>query len=162
MCIEEDFKQKCLAQWTDDDILDERLSFFYNKFEEWKKQIPDEYIEVILKLLKELKYYTKKRANCILVDLHKHLISNSNYTIDNTIFAYIKSRDGISNSSNDYWTEYKQINKLNRRICYEDLSAIHADAWYYIENIVFIDDFSGSGKSIKDEIILKNLEKPMI
>ncbi len=117
-----------------------------------EKQIPDEYIEVILALLKELKYYTKKRANCILVDLHKQLKSNSNYTIDNTVFAYIKSKDGISNSYNDYWTEYKQLNMLNRKICFENLKAIPEYAWKYIENIVYIDDFSGSGKSIIDEL----------
>ncbi len=152
MHIEEEFKEKCLAQWTDDDTLDERLSFFYNEYEKWKKQIPDEYIEVILKLLKELKYYTKKRANRILVDLHEQLKTNSNYTIDNTVFAYIKSKDGISNSSNDYWTEYKLLNNLNRNICYENLSAIKESGWEYIENIVFIDDFSGSGESIKKEL----------
>ena len=152
MVIEEDFKQKCLSQWNDGDILDDRLSFFYNKYEEWKKQIPEEHIDVILTLLERLQYYTKKRVNCILVDLHKQLQSDSNYTINNTVFAYIKSSDGISNSSNDYWTEYKQLNKLNRQICYENLNAIEEKAWDYIENIVFIDDFSGSGKSIENEI----------
>lgn len=151
MPIEEDFKKKCLAQWTDDG-LDERLSFFDNKYDEWKEQIPEEYIEVILTLLKHLKYYTKKTANRILVDLHEQLETNSNYTINNTVFAYIKSKDGISNSSNDYWTEYKHINKLNKYICYEDLSAIKAYEWDDIENIVFIDDFSGSGKSIITEL----------
>lgn len=152
MPIEDDFKEKCLAKWDDDGELDERLSFFAEKFDEWKKQIPDQYIEVLLTLLKELKYYTHKDANRILVSLHKQLLSNSNMTIDNTVFAYIKSKDGISNSSNDYWTEYKLLNNLNRNICYENLSAIKESGWEYIENIVFIDDFSGSGKSIKDEI----------
>lgn len=152
MPIEDDFKEKCLAKWDDDGELDERLSFFAEKFDEWKKQIPDQYIEVLLTLLKELKYYTHKDANRILVSLHEQLLSNSNMTIDNTVFAYIKSKDGISNSSNDYWTEYKLLNHLNRNICYENLSAIKESGWEYIENIVFIDDFSGSGKSIKDEI----------
>lgn len=152
MPIEDDFKEKCLAKWDDDGELDERLSFFAEKFDEWKKQIPDQYIEVLLTLLKELKYYTHKDANRILVSLHEQLLSNSNMTIDNTVFAYIKSKDGISNSSNDYWTEYKLLNNLNRNICYENLSAIKESGWEYIENIVFIDDFSGSGKSIKDEI----------
>ena len=44
MHVEENFKQKCLAKWTDDDILDERLSFFDSNYEKWKEQIPDEYI----------------------------------------------------------------------------------------------------------------------
>ena len=132
--------------------IDERLSFFAEKFDEWKKQIPDQYIEVLLTLLKELKYYTHKDANRILVSLHEQLLSNSNMTIDNTVFAYIKSKDGISNSSNDYWTEYKLLNNLNRNICYENLNAIKGSGWQYIKNIVFIDDFSGSGESIKKEL----------
>ena len=152
MPIEDDFKEKCLAKWDDDGELDERLSFFAEKFDEWKKQIPDQYIEVLLTLLKELKYYTHKDANRILVSLHEQLLSNSNMTIDNTVFAYIKSKDGISNSSNDYWTEYKLLNNLNRNICYENLNAIKGSGWKYIENIVFIDDFSGSGESIKKRI----------
>ena len=152
MPIEDDFKEKCLAKWDDDGELDERLSFFAEKFDEWKKQIPDQYIEVLLTLLKELKYYTHKDANRILVSLHEQLLSNSNMTIDNTVFAYIKSKDGISNSSNDYWTEYKLLNNLNRNICYENLNAIKGSGWKYIENIVFIDDFSGSGESIKKEL----------
>ena len=152
MPIEDDFKEKCLAKWDDDGELDERLSFFAEKFDEWKKQIPDQYIEVLLTLLKELKYYTHKDANRILVSLHEQLLSNSNMTIDNTVFAYIKSKDGISNSSNDYRTEYKLLNNLNRNICYENLNAIKGSGWQYIKNIVFIDDFSGSGESIKKEL----------
>jgi hypothetical protein len=152
MPIEDDFKEKCLEKWNDDGVLDERLTFFDENFDEWKKQVPDQYIEVLLTLLKELKYYTKKTANRILVDLHEQLKTNSNYTIDNTVFAYIKSKDGISNSSNDYWTEYKLLNNINRNICYENLNAINETAWECIENIVFIDDFSGSGKSIIAEL----------
>ena len=80
------------------------------------------------------------------------MLEGYDVTDENTIYVYIKSNDGQTNSSNDYWNEYKYINRINKHICYENMNAIREKAWEYIENIVFIDDFSGSGKSLTDEL----------
>ena len=47
---------------------------------------------------------------------------------------------------------YKLVNDLNREICYENIGAIDDWQWGYVENIVFIDDFSGTGQSFIEEL----------
>ena len=107
---------------------------------------------MVLVLLENMEYFSRKEANQWLVYLHTQLKEIPSVNDENTVYSFLKSKDGISNSSNDYWTEYKAINGINSNICYENLDAIHDYQWPYIENIIFIDDFSGSGKSFLDEI----------
>ena len=110
--------KNCLLEWEFQDD-DPRVSIFINGFSNWIEQFPSEYHEYVLKLTANLKYYTKRRANRKLYELYQ-ILKLKNITDENTVFSYIKSKDGISNSSNDYWTEFKTINRINRNICYEN------------------------------------------
>ncbi len=150
--IPEEIKDALLLQWANGGDFDSRLNDYNNIFESWINQIPEEFRGVILQLLKEVHYFTRREANRILKELHSKLIKTYKITDDNTIYTFIKSSDGKTNSSNDYWTEYKNINNINPNVCYENISAIEEENWKYIENIVYIDDFSGTGKSIKYEL----------
>lgn len=145
-------KSNCIKKWTNGFSEDKRISNFENTFDEWFAQIPDKDKQTTLVLLNNLKYYSRQTVNQWLQTLHMELCSHENVSEDNTIFAFIKSLDGKTNSSNDYWTEYKAINEINKQICFEDITSINDKQWGYIENIVFIDDFSGSGKSFIDEL----------
>lgn len=142
----------CLQKWSENDTLDERLVHFNENFEVWLNQIPVKCRPVVLTLIQNLEYYSHKTTNKWLLELHKQLIDQANISDDNTIFAFIKSKYGKTNSSNDYWTEYKFINKVNKNICIENLDSLDDEDWSFIENVVFIDDFSGSGKSFIDEL----------
>ena len=145
-------KQLCIQRWRGPDGLDKRLKYFDDTFQEWFKQIPQQHSQIVLTLLKHFQYYSRESVNKFLLCLHHRLLQAPNVTDDNTIYAFIKSEDGKSNSSNDYWTEYKLINDINPELCYENMDAITAEQWEYIENIVFIDDFSGSGRSFIFEL----------
>lgn len=145
-------KQNCLKKWCGEFELDKRLNFFNDSFEKWFCQLPEATQSVAMVLIQNLEYYSRQTTNKWLLILHKKLIESSNVTDENTVYAFIKSRDGKSNSSNDYWTEYKAINEVNSEICYERLDAISLEQWNFVQNIVFIDDFSGSGKSFIDEL----------
>lgn len=146
-------KEDCLEKWREGEALDERLNFFSDHFEDWLIQIPPEYWSTVLVLLHHLSYYTHSCTNRGLQELHNKLTKTSNITDDNTIYTFIVSPDGQSNSSNDYWAEYKLINRINHHICIVDLKCIKHDAWdNYIENVVFIDDFSGTGESFINEL----------
>ena len=149
--LQEEVKNECIAKWSENRKLDKRLKNFCDIYDKWVNQIPEEYNEIILRLLIETDYYTRIKTNHIITTLHQKLLSLGSVTINNTIYAYIKSKDGESNSSNDYWTEYKEINRLSKYVCIENLNALPQSAWDEIENIVFIDDFSGSGDSIIEE-----------
>ncbi len=147
-----DIKQACLDKWCNGSKLDTRLISFDDKFEEWIKQIPENNRETVLTLIQNLEYYSHRTTNYWLKNLHSQLLQKGNITDENTIYVFIKSKYGKSNSSNDYWTEYKSLNCINSNICITDIEDLEPEDFKYIENVVFIDDFSGSGKTFLDEI----------
>lgn len=147
-----DIKQACLDKWRNGSKLDTRLISFDDKFEEWIKQIPENNRETVLTLIQNLEYYSHRTTNYWLKNLHSQLLQKGNITDENTIYVFIKSKYGKSNSSNDYWTEYKSLNCINSNICITDIEDLELEDFKYIENVVFIDDFSGSGKTFLDEI----------
>lgn len=147
-----EFVNKCLAQWQGEFSLDERLKSFSNRFDEWLEQISEESRDIVKILIYNMSYYSNQSTNKWLEKLHKDLLAFQDVTDENTIYAFIKSKDGKSNSSNDYWTNYKAINRINSNLCFENLDAIRPEQWDCIRNIVFIDDFSGTGKSFIDEL----------
>ena len=148
----ENLKQNCLEKWKGEFEVDKRLQYFCDSFTNWLEKLPDSAKSIAVTLIQNLEYYSRPTTNKWLQHLHKELISSSDVTDDNTIYAFIKSKDGKSNSSNDYWTEYKAINEVNSELCYENIDVILPKQWNFIRNIVFIDDFSGSGKSFIDEL----------
>lgn len=147
-----------IAKWNLNNPNDGRLTYFYDKFYDWLQQIPKDVQPIVLKLLDNFCYYSHAKANCLLQSLHKNLIKDYNITEDDTIYTFIKSKNGKSNSSNDYWTEYKGINSLNTEICIIDISEINKGQWGGIKNIVIIDDCCGTGKTFID-YIEKNMDR---
>lgn len=145
-------KEICKNKWTAGFEIDARTKAALDKFDIWISQIPDEYKELSLILIQNLEYYPQKLTNKLLIELHNKLIELPTISDDNTIYAYIKSKDGKTNSLDEYWTMYKLFNNLNREICYENINAIKDLQWGYVENIVFIDDFSGTGQSFIKEL----------
>lgn len=142
----------CIEKWNNGMESDKRIKEVEKYFEEWFSNIPEKYKSMVEILIKNLEYYPRRIVNKYLEDLHKELLEKGNISDENTIYVFIKTKSGVGNSSNDYWTEYKNINELNREICYEDMSLINDEQWKYIENIVFIDDFCGTGKTFINEI----------
>jgi len=147
-----------IANWYSNGDCDERLEHFREKFGEWLNQIPEDVQPHVLKLLDEFCYYSHNKANNLLASLHKILVSSYDVSENDTIYTFIKSKNGSSNSSNDYWTEYKNMNRLNKEICILDIKTIDDDEWLGIKNIVFIDDCSGTGKTF-EKFISKNLNR---
>ena len=145
-------KNACLQKWSDGQELDERLTKFNTDFECWIEQIPEKNRETVLTLIQHMEYYSHKNVNKWLENLHQKLLSVSSVNDENTIYVFIKSEWGKTNSSNDYWTEYKALNHLNPNICIENITALDDDDFGYIENIIYIDDFCGSGGSFLKEI----------
>ena len=145
-------KEICKNKWAAGFEIDARTKAALDKFDIWLSQIPDEYKELSLILIQNLEYYPQKLTNKVLIELHNKLKELPNISDDNTIYAYIKSKDGKTNSSDEYWTMYKLFNNLNREICYENINAIEICQWRYVKNIVFIDDFSGTGQSFIKEL----------
>lgn len=147
-----DIKKLCLDKWSNGETLDKRLKYFNENFEKWLEQIPENNRATVLTIVKNMEYYSHRTTNFWLKYLHSQLLEDGDITDDNTIYAFIKSKYGKSNSSNDYWTEYKSLNNINTNICITDIEELDSEDLKYIHNIVFIDDFSGSGKSFLCEL----------
>lgn len=146
-------KELCLEKWRNGEAeLDERLEAFEKDFETWYQQIPENYQSTVITLIKHLEYYPHRTTNSWLKILHNRLLENSDITSEDTIYAFLKSKDGKTNSSNDYWTEYKAMNSLNKNACIENMDILDPEDWEYIKNIVFIDDFSGTGDTFINEL----------
>ena len=148
----QDIKEICKNKWTAGFEIDARTKDALDNFDIWISKIPDEYKELSLILIQNLEYYPQKLTIKLLIELHSKLKELPTISDDNTIYAYIKSKDGKTNSSDEYWTMYKLFNNINREICYENIEAIDDWQWDYVENIVFIDDFSGTGQSFINEL----------
>jgi len=149
----ETIKKDCIDRWSNNGIeLDDRLAAAQERFDQWLERIPECNRLTVMTLIQNLEYYSHKTVNAWLKRLHTELLDRAAISDENTIYVFIKSKYGKSNSSNDYWTEYKAINKLNTNTCIENMDVLDEEDWKYIQNIVFIDDFSGSGKSFIDEL----------
>ncbi len=145
-------KEVCKDKWAAGFEIDTKTKKALDKFDVWLSQIPDEYKELSLVLIQNIEYYPRNLTNKLLMELHKKLLERPTVSDDNTIYAYIKSKDGKTNSSDEYWTMYKLLNDVNREFCYENINAIEDWQWEYVKNVVFIDDFSGTGKSFIKEL----------
>lgn len=148
----DDIKSACLQKWSEGQELDERLIKFASNFDSWIAQIPEKNRETVLTLIKNTEYYSHQNVNKWLKELHGQLLHNASVNDENTIYVFLRSKLGKTNSSNDYWTEYKAINQLNKNICIENIDKLDIEDFKYIENIIYIDDFGGSGKSFITEI----------
>lgn len=147
-----DYTEYCLEKRKD--ASDEVLVRFYSCRDEWLKQIPLPYVDTVKTLMNNIVYFTHKEVNEFFPLLHRKLLENSIVTNDNTVYAFITSKKGHSNSSINYWTEYTLINSISKCICYVNLNKINEVQWSHIDNIVYIDDFSGSGSSFISEVNL--------
>ena len=150
-------KNSCIERWSDSatqsNKLDKKLQKVSEIFEEWFQQIP-EYSQITVKaLLEHLKYYSRDCVSRHLEAFHNRLISTYNISDKKTIYTCIKSKYGNLNSSTMYTGHYLLINNIDNHVSSQDIStAINHDSWKNKENIVFIDDCSGTGNSVVEQL----------
>ncbi|KMT59095.1 phosphoribosyltransferase-like protein [Paenilisteria newyorkensis] len=103
--------------------------------------------------IKNYKYYSKKTVEAKFKDFHEEYLLNV-IKMPDTIFSNISNVGNPSkfNSSNFYLTKYLEVNSLSNdrgidiyRLLVEDKSSTKMKN---ISNVVLIDDFSGSGRTI--------------
>ena len=138
--------------------IDDRIQKARDNLEKFFSNISDIEDRVIVdKLIENFEYYSNYKINKFLKELYEKLIE-INEGIEDTIFAFIRSDSGISNSSGDYWYEFKTLNNIEKYKCITNIE--RCKNWNKIKNIVFIDDFSGTGNSFIKEIeFIKNRKK---
>lgn len=145
----EDVYSYCLERWN---ATDKRISYFEENFDEWFSQLPEDTHEVVFQLLEMFEYYSQPKVNQYLHDLRFRLDEKEQFNPESTIYTPLPSRKGITNSSYDYLFTYRQLHDISKYKVALDLDKyIEAkpDRYSKIQNIVIIDDYCGSGKSLK-------------
>lgn len=152
---------ECKKKWGKED---ERTNNFEKLLPNWIAGLDENNCDVFIELLKRFDYYPHDMVITILKKLYNHLITNNEININNTIYTSIESKHGIENSSDEYITEFKYCNGINKYTVYDNIRKISNRDWAGISKVVFIDDCSGSGKTFidylkanKDKFIGKNI-----
>lgn len=145
----EDVYLHCLERWSS---ADKRISYFEENFDEWFSQLPEDIHEVVCKLLEMFEYYSQLKVNQYLCDLGFKLDEKEQFNPDATIYTPLPSHKGIANSSYDYLFTYRQLHDVSKYKIALDLDRYieeKPDKYVKIQNIVIIDDYCGSGESLK-------------
>ena len=100
-------------------------------------------------MLEQFEYFGHQRVNDCLAALHCKAASEYSLDPDMALYTYIQENNGALNSSNDFWFEYRTINKIGYKNCSDNITALSPDIWEYVQDIVIIDDFCGTGGTLK-------------
>lgn len=133
----------CIKRWGTEDS---RTTYFSDHFDEWILQIPDNIYKIVLRLLEKFEYYPQKSVNRSLYELGRMLDSCEAFNGDAAIYTHIPSKKGIENSSIDCLIEYKNMHGIDKYKVAIDLKRVNTKKF---ENVIVIDDFCGSGSSLK-------------
>lgn len=140
---------RCLKRWNADD---EKIFYFKENFDEWFSQIPEDICEVVAQLLEMFEYFSQKKINRYLHDLRFKLEEKAKFDSESTIYTPLPSSKGIENSSYDYLFTYRQLHNISKfKLALNLETYIEKNRGKYgeIKNIVIVDDFCGSGESLK-------------
>lgn len=152
MMDKEDVFARCLERW---EATDSSIRYFQENCDEWISQLPDEIQEITLQLLEMFEYYSQQRINDYLVELHSILSEREEFDAEKVLYTHFPSSKGIANSSSDYLISYRQLNRIRKYNVAVDLNGYiksNPEKYGEIENIVIVDDFCGSGKTLKSFI----------
>lgn len=143
----EDVYFRCLERWNAND---EKTAYFKQHYDEWFSQLPEEIHEVVLQLLEMFMYYSQECINQYLRELHPKL--EGKIESEATLYTPLLSEKGIVNSSVDYLCTYRQMHGISKYRVTLDIDTYIANSpekFENVQNIVIVDDYCGSGKSLK-------------
>ncbi|NRT80936.1 phosphoribosyltransferase-like protein [Clostridium beijerinckii] len=132
------------------------------KIDNWFTTIDDDRDkEIYLQMLEKYRFYSRKNIICTCRKLHEKVTSFDS-EVETTIFLPMLSPDGRSNHSFEIHNIYREANRLNKKCFPADINTvINTYPLDQINNICFVDDMTGSGRTIKESIrniFKKNLE----
>ena len=148
-------KEQCIKRWGQ---ADRKIKEFQDNFDKWCLFSTDEETQICLELLEKFDYYSKQKVNEELKAMHKQLLKIFKLDPEYTIYTILKHQRGRVNSSMEYFSEYVNLNKIDKECRIVDIYSIKEEEYKNIENIVMIDDCIGSGQTTRD-FLEQNKEK---
>lgn len=141
-----DISTVCISNWGED----EKTQHFGNKLGKYVSQLGDnkEVGEILLKLTERFEYYSRARMEHLFKEFNSIVNNKLMLNTDKTIYSIIEDKEKLSSSST-FLEEYRIVNGIDSyygaRLCH-----LTKEDCNYIDNIVFIDDIIGSGKTVID------------
>ncbi len=135
-------KYKFIRNWFDD----REGAEFERKIDEWLAQFDDEEQDFLLECLENYSYFRAAEYRHAIKNLYKDFDSkNPNWKEHSKIFMMNRENGRVSNS-NGFFVDFWKINNIKNECKYE-LDQFK-DCFDLIDNIVFVDDYIGTGNSI--------------
>lgn len=140
---------KLLAQWGEDN----KTKNLKEKVEEWIQSINTfgygESTKVFLRLLDNFEYYSAAKINHSLVELYTEFQNIEKYH-SHSVYIPIVAESGDNNSSYTMVSLYRNTNNIHKSHFIMDLQRANSGRdLTKVNNIVIIDDMSGTGDTIK-------------
>ncbi len=133
---------------------DERTRHLLKKTEDWLAPINNDlHKNIFITLLKNFNYYSRESIYNIFVNIHNTQVRSFDPNCERTLFFPLISPEGRLNHSYDMLSCYQIANSLNK-ICFPTEMDLVEKLYPLdiIDNIVLIDDMTGTGNTIKNSI----------
>lgn len=123
--------------------------FFDNKIAEWILQFEESERELVLELLKHFKYYTSRSLSNRSMTLYKKLIEDYNENPNEITFIPVYKEYGVG-FSDEFFNKFWMSNNLYDSSERDVYKLLKSDI--IPQKIAILDDYSGSGKTIRNTI----------
>ena len=134
----------CVDKWTEKGF-DDRVNQAIDNFEDWIQAFDEDERNILCELLEKFSYYSQNNIFEIIKELSQESINRFGISNDNSVISVVRKADGKLNSSHEYWQLHRIVSGLSKKIYYDSLDGIDNKDWENIQNIVFVDDCSGTG-----------------
>ena len=131
-------------------VRDDRIDHFDRMFDTWITSIPDDVKPIVLDLLSNFDYYPHSTVNKGLKELHQKMHDNYDVDDEEAVHTILPKNDARFDSSLEYLTEYRQLNKIQKVNCYYSIDEITDEEWEKVSDIIIVDDCCGSGSSLSN------------
>ena len=149
----------CVDKWTEKGF-DDRANQAIDNFEDWIQAFDEDERSILCEILEKFSYYSQNNIIEIIKELSKESINRFGISNDNSVISVVRKADGKLNSSHEYWQLHRIVSGLSKKIYYDSLDGIDNEDWENIQNIVFVDDCSGTGTQFVN--FLKRQKKTLL
>jgi len=148
--------ENCIKRWGEDSNT-ENLE---EKILTWLTPVSGnrELVLTYLELLSYFDYYTNEKINKALHGLYDKLKEESDNKISGILYHYIEENNGRLNSSLQLLMTFKIQNRISKNNIITNFDRVEGK-WGNIKYIAIIEDIIGTGKTIIDKFLKKNLER---
>lgn len=145
-----DVVNNCIKKWG----TDEKTRDLFKKTEDWIKPINNDNDKAIfIKLLESFSYYSRESIYDIFADIHNNHVMKFDPDCEETLFCPVISEEGRLNHSYDMLSCYQIANNLDKICCPTEMDVVEKDyPLDKIENIVLVDDMTGTGTTLRNSI----------